>query len=36
MKPETAFECIAVFLNTKFLDGRYAERRDRLTALGGL
>ena len=36
MKPETAFECIAVFLNTKFLGGRYAERRDRLTALGGL
>ena len=36
MKPETAFECIEVFLNTKFLGGRYAERRDRLTTLGGL
>jgi ribose 5-phosphate isomerase B len=36
MKPEAAFECIAVFLNIKFLGGRYAERRDRLTALGGL
>ena len=36
MKPETVFECIAVFLGTKFLGGRYAERRDRLTALGGL
>ena len=37
MKPaETAFKCIEVFFNTKFLGGRYAERRDRLTALGGL
>jgi len=36
MNPETAFECIEVFLETKFLGGRYAERCDRLTALGGL
>jgi ribose 5-phosphate isomerase B len=36
MSSETAFECISVFLNTKFLGGRYADRRDRLTLLGGL
>jgi ribose 5-phosphate isomerase B len=36
MTPDGALECIEVFLNTKFLGGRYAERRDRLTALGGL
>jgi hypothetical protein len=36
MKPETAFECIEIFLDIKFFGGRYAERRDRLTARGGL
>ncbi len=31
-----ALECLDVFLATKFLGGRYAERRDKLTELGGL
>jgi len=31
-----ALDCLEVFLKTKFLGGRYAERRDKLTALGGL
>jgi ribose 5-phosphate isomerase B len=31
-----AIECLEVFLKTKFLEGRYTERRDKLTALGGL
>jgi ribose 5-phosphate isomerase B len=31
-----ALDCLDVFVNTAFLGGRYAERRDKLTALGGL
>ena len=31
-----ALDCLEVFLNTEFLGGRYAERRDKLTAMGGL
>ena len=31
-----ALDCLATFLNTEFLGGRYAERRDYLTNLGGL
>jgi len=34
--PGVALDCLEVFLKTKFLGGRYAERRDKLTALGGL
>jgi ribose 5-phosphate isomerase B len=34
--PDAALEILEVFLGTKALGGRYAERRDRLTALGGL
>ena len=33
---DIAFACLKVFLETAFLGGRYAERRDKLTALGGL
>ncbi len=33
---EDAVKCLEAFLDTKFLGGRYAERRDKLTALGGL
>jgi ribose 5-phosphate isomerase B len=33
---DTALKCVEVFLGTKFLGGRYAERRDKLTDLGGL
>ena len=33
---ESALESLKVFLETKFLGGRYAERRDKLTDLGGL
>jgi ribose 5-phosphate isomerase B len=33
---EVATDCLDVFLKTKFLGGRYAERRDKLTAIGGL
>jgi ribose 5-phosphate isomerase B len=33
---DVALQCVEIFLATKFLGGRYAERRDRLTALGGL
>ena len=33
---DVAQECVQVFLTTPFLGGRYAERRDKLTALGGL
>jgi ribose 5-phosphate isomerase B len=33
---EVARDCLEAFLKTPFLGGRYAERRDRLTALGGL
>ena len=31
-----AVDCLEVFLKTDFLGGRYAERRDQLTGLGGL
>src|ERR1700760_3116848 len=31
-----ALEILAAFLETEFLGGKYAERRDALTALGGL
>jgi ribose 5-phosphate isomerase B len=31
-----ALDCLEVFLKTKSLGGRYAERRERLTGLGGL
>ena len=31
-----AQDCLKVFLQTSFLGGRYAERRDKLTAMGGL
>ena len=31
-----ALECLQTFLATQFMGGRYAERRDKLTALGGL
>jgi ribose 5-phosphate isomerase B len=31
-----ALDCLEAFLGTEFLGGRYAERRDKLTALGGL
>lgn len=31
-----AYDCLEVFLKTEFLGGRYAERRDKLTAMGGL
>jgi ribose 5-phosphate isomerase B len=34
--PDAALQILKVFLETQFLGGRYAERRDRLTALGGL
>jgi len=34
--PDEAMEILQTFLDTKFLGGRYAERRDALTALGGL
>lgn len=33
---DLALQCLEAFLTTKFLGGRYAERRDKLTALGGL
>ena len=33
---EVALDCLDVFLQTKFLGGRYAARRDKLTAMGGL
>jgi ribose 5-phosphate isomerase B len=34
--PDAALQILEVFLETQFLGGRYAERRDKLTALGGL
>lgn len=34
--PDEALKILETFLDTKFLDGKYAERRDALTALGGL
>jgi len=33
---EVALDCLKVFLETKFLGGRFVARRDQLTALGGL
>jgi ribose 5-phosphate isomerase B len=33
---QVALDCVDVFLKTKFLGGKYAERRDKLTKLGGL
>lgn len=33
---DVALQCLETFLKTQFLGGRYAERRDRLTRLGGL
>ncbi|HTI68311.1 MAG TPA: RpiB/LacA/LacB family sugar-phosphate isomerase [Caulobacteraceae bacterium] len=33
---DEALKILQAFLDTKFLGGRYAERRDALTALGGL
>ena len=33
---EIALDCLDAFLNTEFLGGRYAERRDKLTTMGGL
>jgi ribose 5-phosphate isomerase B len=33
---DAALQILDVFLKTPFLGGRYAERRDRLTGLGGL
>jgi len=33
---EVAFDCLNAFLTTDFLGGRYAERCDKMTALGGL
>ncbi|MFY9287307.1 MAG: RpiB/LacA/LacB family sugar-phosphate isomerase [Alphaproteobacteria bacterium] len=35
-KADEALKILEVFLTTEFLGGRYAERRDALTALGGL
>ena len=34
--PDEAIKILRTFLDTEFLGGRYAERRDALTALGGL
>jgi ribose 5-phosphate isomerase B len=34
--PDEALKILRTFLDTKFLGGKYAERRDALTALGGL
>jgi len=34
--PDEALRILEMFLNTQALGGRYAERRERLTALGGL
>jgi ribose 5-phosphate isomerase B len=34
--PDEAVKILRTFLDTKFLGGKYAERRDALTALGGL
>jgi ribose 5-phosphate isomerase B len=33
---DEALKILQTFLNTRFLDGKYAERRDALTGLGGL
>lgn len=34
--PVVALDCLETFLTTPFLGGRYAERCEKLTALGGL
>jgi ribose 5-phosphate isomerase B len=34
--PDEALKILQTFLDTEFLGGKYAERRDALTALGGL
>jgi ribose 5-phosphate isomerase B len=34
--PEVAVDCLETFLKTQALGGRYAARRDKLAALGGL
>lgn len=34
--PDAALKILETFLGARFLGGRYAERRDALTALGGL
>jgi ribose 5-phosphate isomerase B len=34
--PDVALQCVEMFLTTKALGGRYAERRERLAELGGL
>jgi ribose 5-phosphate isomerase B len=34
--PDEAPKIVRTFLDTSFLGGKYAERRDALTALGGL
>jgi ribose 5-phosphate isomerase B len=34
--PDVALNCVEIFLKTDFLGGRYGERRDKLTTLGGL
>lgn len=36
ISPSEAEACVETFLTTQFLGGRYAERRDKLTDLGGL
>jgi len=33
---QVALDCLKAFLKTEFLGGKYEERRDRLTRLGGL
>jgi len=33
---EVAMDCLETFLTTKFLEGRFTARRDKLTAMGGL
>jgi ribose 5-phosphate isomerase B len=33
---EVALDCLDIFLATKFLEGRFTARRDKLTGLGGL
>ncbi|MGB9153146.1 MAG: RpiB/LacA/LacB family sugar-phosphate isomerase [Alphaproteobacteria bacterium] len=36
MGQEVALDCLDVFLETKFLAGRFTARRDKLTNIGGL
>ena len=33
---EVAMDCLDTFLTTKFLEGRFTARREKLTAMGGL